>query len=276
MIPTVKMEHIKRFLCSAAIFFAATTLRADLDEELVAYWPFDTVGIDHTPDIVGGNNLHLHNLTRTNLSPGRFGNAMFLDGATQFMALNYAEHRKLPLTVCKDFTVSLWVRGPGGQKNRIVFAEGLTTDRVPLFVLGTNLKGESDSLNVLVRGLNENFTIDNLTAEAIVYDDEWHHITWIDENGIAKLFIDGKLDVTSYDYERKNTRLNYLSFGALLRTPPVYFFKGAIDDAAIWRRALTRKEIQAVMDGDLPAVLDKKKGSPDQKLSEGTQQSKSP
>jgi hypothetical protein len=238
----------------------ASIARAELGDDLVSYWPMDSVTVDSTPDVISGNHLFLHNLSSADLAPGRHNQAMALDGKTQFMSINYSQNPKLPISTSKSFTVAMWVKGPAAQKNKIIFAEGFTQDRLPLFVMGTHLTGQSASVNMMIRSRDLKVVpLDNLAAEANVYDNEWHHVAWTDENGAAVLYIDGKIDVTSYNYQRKETRLNYLSIGALLREPPVYFFQGAIDDVAIWNRALAQNEVQDVMSGGLTAVTTKKK-----------------
>lgn len=249
------MKALRLILCLIAGIFTA---RAELHEGLVAYWPFDTVNVDTTPDLVSGQHLYLYNLTETNLVAGRYNQALSFDGVSQFAALNYSQHPKLPVSQAPAFTITLWVKGSPGQKNRMLFSEGQTTDRLPLFLMGTHLPGESASVNVMIRDAAKP-TLDNLTGEATVFDGKWHHVAWVDENGSAKLYIDGMLDVTPYHYERKRARLNYLAIGALLREPPMYYFQGVIDEVAIWNRALSQSEIPQIMQGDLITALAKKK-----------------
>jgi hypothetical protein len=245
-----------RTISVLAIFCAmAAEAQVQLREGLVSYWPFNAIGGDTTPDVISGNNLYLYNMGETNLVAGRYGQALAFDGTSQLLAFNYARNPKLPIQAAKSHTVTLWVKGPPRQKNCILFAEGSTLERLPLFLLGTHKEGQSAAANVFIRPSSKEPLIDNVSAEATAFDDNWHHLAWVDDNGVAKLYVDGRLDVTMFAYERKKFSLNYIAIGGLPRDPPVYFFQGAMDDVAIWERGLSKAEIVRVMNGELVAML---------------------
>lgn len=249
-----------RFLAVIMLGLLATALpsAAELQDGLISYWPFETMSERETPDLVSGNHLFLYNVASSNLVSGRHGKAASFDGTSGFVAINYARSQTLAVHSCSNHTVAFWVKGPPNQSNKIVFAEGLTTDIKPLFVLGTHRNGEGAGINVLVRDRVET-TVDNLSSEAVVFDDRWHHVAWVNENGTACLYIDGFLDVTSFIYVHRKIPLNYLSVGALLRDPPKYFFRGLIDEVAIWRRALNQNEVRQLMNVPLASVLQERK-----------------
>src|SRR5262245_50084471 len=108
------------------LMFLGLSASADLRQGLISYWPLDMVTDTYTPDIISGNNLTLNRLSHDNLVPGRHGKALSLNGTTQFLFLLHTNNPKLPISSFKAFTISFWVKGPAGQSNRIVFAEGTT------------------------------------------------------------------------------------------------------------------------------------------------------
>ena len=81
------------------------------------------------------------------------------------------------------------------------------------------------------------------------FDDTWHHIAWVDENGGARLYIDGLLDGGDFNYTRGTMALDTTSIGGILRAAPSHFFTGQIDDVQIYNRALADVEILGVMAG---------------------------
>jgi hypothetical protein len=242
-----------RFFCAIAAAVAwlfVLPASAELKDGLVSYWPFETSTSEYTPDIVNRNDLYFYDMSRSNHVRGKFGLAFAFDGKSQFLALNYSTNKTLPIHLYPEYTVTMWVRARPHQNNRIVFAEGSTTDRVPLFLLGTHRDGLSSSLNVLIRKTT-NSLVDNIPSQMPAFNNEWQHIAWVDNDGSAKLYINGVPDPIQYDYQRTAMRLNNLSIGGLLRNPPMYFFHGEIDEVAIWKRTLTESEIRQLLEGPL-------------------------
>ena len=78
------------------------------------------------------------------------------------------------------------------------------------------------------------------------FDNTWRHVAWVDQNGSAQLYINGVLDGRDFSYTRGVLTANILSIGAILRTEATAWFQGAIDEVALWERALSAGEIQAV------------------------------
>jgi hypothetical protein len=223
-------------------------VQASLQNDLLMYWPLDVVDGDKSPDSVGTNDLTLHNITSTNLVPGKFGNALWLDGKSQFLSLLHEAHPRLPIYSKNEFTIAMWVKGAAKQENRMIFAEGSRRDNLPLFLLGTHREGKNGQLNVMVR--DQGAILNNIPTDGIAFNDEWRHVAWVNSGNIARVYINGEMD-TEFRYERPRLHLNYLSIGALHRNPPVYFFEGGIDEIALWQRTLSKKEIQQLMTNGL-------------------------
>jgi GH35 family endo-1,4-beta-xylanase len=223
-------------------------------EGLVSWWPLDVVHGVSTPDRISGNHLFLHLMGAANLVPGRHGNALSFDGATQFLGRVHARENGLPIYGATNYTVALWVRGQGaGQLDRRVFSESSDNSFTPLLNIGTDRDGVSGVVDIFLR--NDSSTPHNHTRSfGLAFDSTWRHIAWVDRNGAAQLYIDGVLDGRNFNYDRGVLTANILSIGAILRSAPIAWFKGTIDEVALWERALSASEIREVMENGLGAL----------------------
>ena len=75
-----------------------------------------------------------------------------------------------------------------------------------------------------------------------------------------KIYVDGEVAIEQDQaFDFKGTNDQDLRIGCSKDRPNYTFENGSIDDAAVWRRALTQDEIKGVMNGGITAVssLDK-------------------
>ncbi len=222
---------------------------ANVSSGLISWWPLDSVtnssGTFTTPDVYSHNDLLLKFMDDSNLVPGPFGNALTFDGVQQ-----YAQRTGgFPIYLVTNYTISLWVNGAAGQFNKQVVGEGGAGG--DFFLLGTeNNTPAGASLNVKVNpGLSDR------KSTRPVFDNNWHHVVWVDENGKGKLYLDGALDETDFTYSRANPALTSTTLGALVRANPVNYFAGAIESVALWNRRLSLTEIQQVATNGIPPLL---------------------
>lgn len=242
-------------LLLAILWAGGARVEGALRDEVLMYWSMDTLENNLIPDVAGTNHLKTHNITSSHLVPGKFGKAISFDGNSQFLSLEKAVSRALPVYARQEFTVAMWVRGAPNQENRIVFAEGARNDKYPLFLLGTHREGKSGQLNVMVR--ETGVILNNIPTEGIAFKNDWTHIAWVNLGNSAKVYINGEQN-TEYRYDRPILSLDYLSIGALYRDPPMYFFRGEIDEVVIWERMLKPKELKELMTNSLASQF----GSP--------------
>jgi hypothetical protein len=90
----------------------------------------------------------------------------------------------------------------------------------------------------------------------LVDDDQWHHIvgTWGNEDGNAKLYIEGKLfHEIPYTYTNISYPFNRMFLGRMGGGNRQYY--GYLDDVQIYGRALSIQEIQDVMTGGAALTL---------------------
>jgi hypothetical protein len=229
---------------------------ASLSSGLIAYWPLDSLGVS-TPDLSGRDQeLWSTNLSGGNLNPSPHGQAPYLDGNTQYLVRTLDPTNALPAYRYPAYTVSMWVSGYyTNQGDRRVWCEGSTNSNTPLISLGTDNAATNAHLDVFIRN-NDGITPHNHRKGTLpVFDGTWHHLAWVDNNGVARLYVDGVLDGTDFSYTRGVLTANVVALGAVHRTTPLAFYNGSFDEVAIWRRSLTQAEVQAVRNSGPGVVI---------------------
>lgn len=219
----------------------------NINSGMVSYWPMDTTSNSvSTPDLVSQNNFQLANMSSTNLIAGEFGNALAFDGATQYGL----EATGTPIyDVSTTYTVALWVKGSSGHANEQTFANGHTNGNY--FFIGPDNTGSTGKVDVRINpGMGD--TLSTATA----FDNTWHHVVWVDQNGAGLLYIDGNLDQTPYNYGHGalgSVSLTNTTVGALAANTLRDFYSGAVDDVGTWNRRLSYTEIQTIFHSGIPA-----------------------
>ncbi len=223
---------------------------ASLATGLVNHWPLDIVNDQagpSSPDVANHNDLLLEGLDSSFLAPGEFGNGLTFGGA------QYAQRTGgFPIYLTTNYTVSLWVNGYPQTDNR-VYAEGYSGNNLPLFTIGTdNSATPSASADVFIRMDGGVAPLNHRKTTRAVFDGSWHHLVWVDENGQARMFVDGVLDETSFAYTRGRATLDTTAIGGLLRATAGNFFSGSIDEVAVWNRRLSWTEIDQLQTSPAP------------------------
>jgi hypothetical protein len=228
---------------------------------LVSYWPLRTINTNTTPnttpDLVSGYDMSLIGMGTTNLvpatNPGNAGltNAMTFNGTSTY--LKYTGGGNLPISVSPAFSMLLWVQGSGANADKKVFAEGSTASTAPATTLGTQAAGANNGVRLYIRNAASTVLLDTTsTNTAAPFNNSWHHIAVVVNNGVAAMYIDGVLDHSS-SFSGTISGLNTTTIGGLLRTSLSGVFAGQINDVAVWARALAQGEIQNVMTNSIQA-----------------------
>ena len=250
-------------ILSGSGFVATAAAPIDIRQGLVAYWPLESTDGATSPDASAfANHLNLHNMDASNFVPGKYGNAARFNGTDEMLQMIYTvgAGNGLPIHGARHYTVMLWVNGLGyTQGDRRVFSEGSMTSTAPLFSIGTDNAAAATRTNVVdmfLRNDGSTALLNHRKSVATAFDGTWHHIAWVEEDGQARLYVDGQLDTTVFNYVRSGVfTFNTISLGALQRGTPTSFFNGMLDDAAIWERPLSQAEIQQVMTNSLPTPM---------------------
>jgi hypothetical protein len=175
------------------------------------------------------------------------GNAMvFNSPVSAGQHLELQARYKLPIYnngTSNAYTVSMWVKG-AAQNSHAVYAEGLTGTNQPCFKIMTTTSGK-----VMIYILHSGGLVLNRTSAATAFDDTWHHIAWVDNNGTATLYIDGVPDATDFNYTRVTVSLNNSTIGAAHGQYASNFYVGQIDELCLWKTALSATQVRQFRHG---------------------------
>ena len=258
------------FLRNAARLAAALVLLAgfgrleaqDLKDGLVSYWPLDEVRGTKTPDLIGGYDMDLTNLSAEDLVDGQTGMAFEFSNAREtLLSRVHQAGEDLPANQHESWTLSIWAKLDGvGQNDLRIFSEGNTENSNPLFNLGTHNQGAEGpsgggQLDLFMR--QDGWpTVGHIYTMGEPFDGEWHHIVFVQENGLRSIYIDGELDDLEIGEKPEGDWLvNNTSIGGILRSSASHWVSGVLDEVAIWKRALSEEEIAEIRDNGMSSIL---------------------
>ncbi len=209
----------------------AGTARADLQTDLVAYWPLN----GSFDDIVGDNHGEERGTDPIAFEDAMFGQGVRLNGEDQFIEITGGAEDALDF-VGESMSVSAW----------------FTVDAFDTSWQALMAKGEQTSWRVHRRGGENTMTFAGGIGEPgaggpDVNDGEFHHIVAISEAGVStRYWVDGELAGTggTPDITLPNTS-NRVRIGDNPSTNNREW-EGFIDDVAIWNRVLTEDEIASL------------------------------
>ena len=229
---------------------AASAVRGELTDGMIAYWPLDEVAGEKSPELVNGYDMKAVNLTADDVVEGKWGNAISFDSSRQTMLERINDpDDKLPMHQKDTFSLSMWLKVKGtGQNDLRVFSEGNDKQTTPLFNLGTHNGGADDTLDVFIRGGGT--TVNHIHSIGTPLDDTWHHVVWVQDGAVVTLYFDSVVDeidlsgvAAPTEFFSGNNSLNTTSIGGIRRGSPSHWVTGLIDDVAAWDRPLSADEV---------------------------------
>ncbi|WP_115870516.1 LamG-like jellyroll fold domain-containing protein, partial [Marinoscillum furvescens] len=220
---------------------------------LVAYYDFEAnVGTSTAVDAT----LNGHDATLINMEVGADWvtsgpvlqsvnkSAVFSGSNTYFLAPTAGG---LPLysSATADFTVEMWIKGGPQAFNYVYMEANSGSSTVPHSWISTTAGGQ---LLFAKRG-DGVVSAYGLTSNAIILDNTWHHIAWVDNASSGspnvKVYVDGQLDVSqNYSLLSYTGVLDEVTIGAFNREgEPSSFFVGEVDEMRLWTGVRTAQEI---------------------------------
>ncbi len=188
-----------------------------------------------------------------NLTAGVFNDTLRIKfactapGAVQFDGIDdYVEvtqNSGLPLYAHEAYSVAMWVKGVP-QADIRVSSEGNRARRFLLFNIGIDPSGLTGRVHMFTRYRSDSTLSADSNNEA--FDNTWHHIVWVDNNGAGMVYIDGVPDANDFTYPRETMPLDTTTIGGILRDYPSHFFSGAIDDVRVYDHALSAEEVREI------------------------------
>jgi hypothetical protein len=255
------MTAAAKHLCILLTLTLVALVCCDSPAQPIGYWNFD----DNTDDQSGSGN---HGSIVGGVSydadvPAALGagKSAAFDGAAGTY-VNVTQNSGLPITTQSAFSISMWVKGDGTVDNvdDRVFSEAMTTNSSPLFNLGTQNQGADGRFDFFFRnGESPN----HLYSDGEAFDNQWHHIAWVDVDHSGTLFIDGVADKT-FDYAsyvNDGFAPDTTTIGGILRDTDCCNFTGNIDDVAIYDIALSEADVVALANGAPPMSVPEPSGA---------------
>ena len=212
------------------------------DESLILYFSFneldgDTV-IDHSPY---GNDGTIAGTPE--LVPGKFGNALKLNGQSDWVEVPHAEI----LTVDQDVTVMAWInaerhKGPNDQRWQGILAKGNGPRSYSFYT-----ESPSECLHLSAGGSGS-------VCTGKIALNEWQHVAAHVEDGTHRYWLNGEA-VGEFDGQNPLPGTADQADVLVGKTHESNReFLGLIDEVRIWNRALSEDEILAEMETSLTPV----------------------
>ena len=263
------MNLFRRLFGAALVAYSCTlTLHAQTDVRhgLISYWPLEANDSGVATDLGYGNNMTING--SPSFVPGVTGNALSINATTDYLLNAHGTSsitNGLPVfNTNSGYTVAFWVKMPAPPANagdKTIFGERGGAN--PIFFLGVrNISSDNGSrarLDVYLRNNSNVIMINHKKSTTTVFDNNWHHVAWVDNKGAVKLYIDGNLDGTDFSYTPSGAwSMDRTAIGALVQnngSASQQFTNGVIDEVAVWERGLSLAEVDFVRTNGLASVL---------------------
>ena len=243
------------FSCAVLIALMLITsgyAAADLFEGLVVYFTFDNVNGKTIVDD-SGNGLDADIIANTEIVDGKYGDAIRITKeGPDCVNVPAAEELKIE----SEITMAAWINHDAWNRD------------VQWFDKNCHNGGELNSygIGVFDDGVNFNMFLGTgsgrptLNKPHSMEAKTWYHVVGTYDGTTMKVYVDGEVAAEQDQvFDFKGTNDQDLRIGCSKDRPNYTFENGSIDEAAVWRRALSQDEIKAIMNTSITAVspLDK-------------------
>jgi hypothetical protein len=216
--------------------FAPAAAPAGLREGLVAYWPLDGDARDTSGN---GNDGVLHGTVPTPDRNGKADGALWFDGRSTVRVADSASLRG----VTNAFTVAAWVK----------YDKPCTIVDSWVSILSKGTEGRQFGLNFNLTAPAANNTeiglFQHAAFRAFPEKGVWTHVAaTFDANGRSTAYVNGKAVGTWSSPRLLSVNREELVIGADPHGDAEYLF-GALDDVAVWNRALSADEVAKLAAG---------------------------
>ncbi len=220
--------------------------------ELVSHWDFDDgTGSGAAADRRGTNDGTLVGMDPgTAWVPGRLGGALHFAGDPEHVAFGVGP----TLEVTTGMTLAAWVRPDDDDGLQAAFARGTAGDDCSFLLYTAHDFNPADpDAPRAVLETSDGGTPLTVTANpaAPLTPGVWHHLamTYSTADGTLRYYVDGALAGSGSDPQKRPIRITAHELFAGGKTNLDHFFRGAVDDAGLWHRALSAAEVAALWNG---------------------------
>jgi len=245
-------RYLKSLLiCFLAIGFvcaSGTHVMADINDGLVAYYPFNGNANDESGN---GNNGTVNGATMTADRNGNANGAYYFDGSSNVILVDY----QLPL---HTFSIALWVKpddidsglfeadqnnSPNyGHDRHLFLRNGNVCQRIWSGCIADEGCGDlgccsSDDPN------NDGNIDYAFCTDIMIQPTGYHLIVYVVKQNEAEIWINGNLAKSSFIMSSEFAYSNSISIGSSFDASNAYF-NGIIDEVRIYNRTLSESDIQ--------------------------------
>ena len=257
------MKYLLRYVvCFSVLLITAEAATADLTDDLVVYFTFDTVKGKQVLD-ESGNGLDAEVIKNTRFVEGKYGQAIHIDRETEDCVNVPAADE---LEISGEITMAAWVYQTDwiGSSSQW-FDKGCYTKRRGSYGMTVmdkkhfpELEQENGSGIAIILG--SEIGVATVVLPNKMKNETWHHIVGVHDAEAVKVYLDGEAIVeVDLLFRFVGTNDEDLRIGCVKGKPQYAFEDGVIDEVAIWRRALSEDEIKTAMRGPLFPVSPKDK-----------------
>ena len=226
------------FLFLALVLIASQSAYTAKVDGLVLYLSFDDDSKDIIKDMSGnGNNGTNHG---AKFVEGKYGKALQFNGLTTWVTVESVP--ELNFGPKESLTAMCWARitgAPSGQGNLLAkYAVGAGT--TPFYGMFHNA---NNKVHAYIRDKNSKLV--DPWSKDVINDDKWHHIALVRDTAKGKiyLYVDGNMDFEGNDITEDLSNDVPLAIGRHTGE----FLNGIVDEAMVFRKALSQDEVKASM-----------------------------
>lgn len=251
------------FFLASMMFTMVGHATADLADDLVVYFSFDNIKGKRVLD-ESGNGLDAEVIENTKFVEGRYGNGIRITRETED-CINVPTADELEIDGA--ITMMAWVYHEDwtGQSSQW-FDKGCYSSIQRSYGMAVFDKKDIPALNALENGSGMAVILANAGEQRqnIIQNEmknkTWHHIVGTYNGESLELYLDGEM-IHEWDspFDFAGTNDQTLRIGCAKGKPTYAFEDGAIDEVAIWSRALSEDEIRTAAQGPLFDVTPKDK-----------------
>ena len=246
------IKQLFGYVVLIALMLITTYATADLAEGLVVYFTFDNVKGKTIVDD-SGNGLDADIIANTEIVKGKYGDAIRIT-AVGADCVNVPAADELKIT--GEITMAAWIN-----------QDSWNTD-AQWFDKNCHNGGEHSSYGIGAFNSGKNFNMflgtgnsrPRLDKPHALETKKWQHVVGTYDGAAMKIYVDGEVAAEQEQkIDFKGTNDQDLRIGCSKDRPNYTFENGSIDEAAVWRRALSEDEIKAIANEGFLAVspLDK-------------------
>ncbi len=213
-------------------------------KDAVGVWLLDEKSGEVAHDSSGnGNDGTLQN--GGNWVKGKFGNALELNGTNQFVEVPDSDSLDLE----DEVTMICWFWWEGsGDGWQTFFSKGPASGTNENWAHFINTAGYTHFI------LNAGGTRSNLDSPGNSFDaNKWYHAASTYDGSMRRIYIDGEEVANGALNGKLVPNNNYL--GLVFREASTHYWKGMLDDMAVFKRALSEEEVVEIMEDGLSAGM---------------------